>query len=388
MTSWFKGLIGIAVLSIIGGVFQLRVSSLKKKAIHMRDHALAETTAQVVHDIRSPLAALSTALKYLKGLPEQERILIRNATNRISDIANNLLAKYKIKGKEDIEEQKYLKAELVSSLLDHLISEKRVQLTEKSIELILELDSNTHSCFVKLDPENFKRVISNLINNSFEAIESRGVIRVVLTKQYNDLIVRIIDNGKGMSRDFLLKIKQGKIDSSKKGGYGLGISGAIQNIKSWGGSYDIQSKVGEGTTFTIKLPITKEPDWFQSSITFSPNTHIVVLDDDESIHSIWQTRLHNNLEKKSVTLEHFYEPSNFAEYCKASHSKHDLFLVDHELINSRETGLDLIEQLDLKDQAILVTSRYEESEIRERIRMLGIKIIPKNFAPYIPISVE
>jgi len=65
-----------------------------------------------------------------------------------------------------------------------------------------------------------------------------------------------------------------------------------------------------------------------------------------------------------------------------------LFLVDYEFVNSKETGLDLIEQLDLKKQAILVTSRYEEQEIRERVRNLGLKIIPKNFAPYIPISID
>ena len=92
-----------------------------------------------------------------------------------------------------------------------------------------------------------------------------------------------------------------------------------------------------------------------------------------------------DIKNKSVTLKHFYDPSAFTEYCKTSCSEHDLFLVDHEFVNSKETGLDLIEQLDLKKQAILVTSRYEELEIRERIKELGIKIIPKSFAPYIPI---
>jgi len=388
MTSWFKGLIGIAVLCTIGGVFQLRTTSLKKKAIYMRDHAIAKTTAQVTHDIRSPLAALNTALRDLKELPEQKRILIRNATHRISDIANNLLVKYKMKGKEDSKEQKDVEPELVSSLLDHLISEKRVQLTEKSIELILELDSNTYSYFVKLDPEIFKRTISNLINNAIEAIETtKGVIRVILTKQDNDLIIKIIDNGKGIPEDILLKTKQGKISSTKKEGCGLGISSAIQNIRNWGGNYDIQSKVGEGTTFTVTLPVTEAPDWFQDNIILSSNTHIIVLDDDESIHNIWQAHFREHLGKKLVTLDHFYESSNFSKYCKTSRSENDLFLVDYELINSKETGLDLIEQLDLKDQAILVTSRYEEPEIRERIKRPGIKIIPKSFAPYIPISV-
>jgi FixJ family two-component response regulator len=134
--------------------------------------------------------------------------------------------------------------------------------------------------------------------------------------------------------------------------------------------------------------MAKKPDWFQSSITLSPNTHVIVLDDDESIHSVWQTLFLENIKNKSVKLDHFYEPSTFITYCNTSRSEHDLFLVDYELINSRETGLDLIEQLNLKKQSILVTSRYEEPEIRERIKNLGIKLIPKSFAPYIPISMK
>ena len=63
-------------------------------------------------------------------------------------------------------------------------------------------------------------------------------------------------------------------------------------------------------------------------------------------------------------------------------------LIDYELLGFVETGLDLIEKLNLRDQAILVTSRYEESKIREKAKDMGIKIIPKSFAPYIPITIE
>lgn len=392
MTLWFKGAAEITILCIIVGAFQLRIRALKKKAIYVRNNLIAEVTAQVAHDIRSPLAALNTALKDLRELPEQKRILIRNATRRISDIANNLLIKYKTKGKGDntaTEEQQNIKAELVSSLLEYLISEKRVQMTEKSIGLVLELGNNTHSCFVNLESEKFKRMISNLINNASEAIETtEGVVRVILTKNDDDLVIKIIDTGNGIPEFILHKIKQGEITSNKKGGCGLGISSAIQNIKRWNGSYNIQSKVGEGTTFTITLPIVEEPDWFQSNIVLSQTTHIVVLDDDESIHNIWQTHFYEYIANKPITLDHFYEPLAFAEYCRTSRSEHDLFLIDYELINLKETGLDLIEQLNLKEQAILVTSRYEEEEVRERIRNLGIKIIPKSFAPYIPVSVD
>ena len=386
MTLWFKELLGIIAIFTILGLYFLRVRALKKKAIDMRNRAVAENVAQVAHDIRSPLAALTTVLKDLTDLPEQKRILVRSATNRISEIACNLLTKHKPKIVEGTVEQKHLKSELISSLLDHLVSEKRFQLSEKSIELILELDNNTHSCFVNLEPGKFKRVISNLINNAAEAIESKGIIRVVLSKESDaDLVVKIVDNGKGIPENILSKIKQEIVTTSKEEGHGIGVSTAIQNIKSWGGSYDIQSKVGHGTTFIIKLPIAETPDWFQNDVAISKDKHIVVLDDDESIHNVWQTHFSTYLEKKLVTLNHFYNSLALREYCKTSRSNKDLFLVDYELANSKESGLDLIEQLDLKNQAILVTSRYEEPEIRERVEALGIKIIPKNFAPYVPI---
>ena len=355
----------------------------------MRDHAVSETAAQVSHDIRSPLTALNSVLKDLPELPERKRILVRNATQRIGDIANNLLLQYRTNNykNSDINQQKTLKPELVLSLLDSLVSEKRIQMMEKSIDLKLEAGSDTHCCFVNLKANEFKRMISNLINNAIDAIELGGIIRVVLRKEVDDLAIKIIDNGKSIPEKILPKIKKGGISIGKQGGSGLGISGVIQNIKKWNGHYDIQSKEGKGTTFIIKLPITGTPDWFQNSISIMPNTHVVVLDDDKSSHDIWEMHFQDYLKNKQIRLDHFYNSSIFAQYCKDLLSEHDLFLIDYELLASSETGLDLIERLNIKDQAILVTSRYEELWIKTRAKELSLKIIPKNFAPYIPISI-
>ena len=56
-----------------------------------------------------------------------------------------------------------------------------------------------------------------------------------------------------------------------------------------------------------------------------------------------------------------------------------------DMVKGTDNGLDLIEKLKLKNHAILVTSRYEEPAVRNKIINLGIKTIPKNFAPYITI---
>ncbi len=284
---------------------------------------------------------------------------------------------------------------------------------------------------MNLESKEFKRVISNLINNASEAIETSGIIRLILEKETTAnplsceeehyqkqcstvvptvftqakrlshinnapstinhqistkmLTIKIIDNGKGIPPDILPKIRQGGMSVGKKEGCGLGISGAIQNIKSWGGNYDIQSKEGQGTTFIIKLPIIEAPGWFQNRLDIVHGMNIIVLDDDQSIHDVWETRFQEYIKNAQIVLEHFYTPSSFIEYCQKLSPLKTLFLIDYELLGFEETGLDLIEKLKLKDQAILVTSRYEEPSVIAKIIKLGIKTIPKNFAPYIPI---
>ena len=361
---------------------------MEEVAKHEQLAAIGKTAAQVSHDIRSPLTALNIFLKDLPELPEQKRELIRNATNRITDIANNLLSQYKnIENQKSNNNRTTLKAELISCLLDSLISEKRFQVQEKQVELVLETANDTYGRFVNLGGDEFKRMVSNLINNSIESIETAGTIKVVLKNKIDSLKLKIIDNGKGIPANILPEIKQGGKSFNKDGGSGLGIASAIQSIKKWGGEYDICSKEGEGTTVIVTLPIAQVPDWFKGEINFYAKTNIVILDDDESIHDVWESHFSEYLENKQVELNHIYTPEKFKNYCNNFSNNNTLFLVDYELVGSKETGLDLIKQLKIADRSILVTSRYEELNVRDQVKNLGIKIIPKSFAPYVSINI-
>ncbi|MBU0504356.1 hypothetical protein KJ708_00040, partial [bacterium] len=64
-----------------------------------------------------------------------------------------------------------------------------------------------------------------------------------------------------------------------------------------------------------------------------------------------------------------------------------LFLFDYELLGSDKTGLQVIKELNIKENAILVTSHYEEEHIRSECARLGVKLLPKNLAGFVPISV-
>lgn len=359
----------------------------KKRAEEARvKQALIDNAAQVSHDIRSPLAALNTVLRNLPTMPEDQRILIRNAVQRINDIANNLLLEYRDDTQEDSATKKRVtvKPELLSSLLNSLLSEKKAQRGNRRIELNLEVNEKAFGVFASIEPMQFKRVISNLLNNAIEAIDAAGTVTVHLSKQSDHARISIIDTGKGISSALLAQIKKGGTSHDKEKGTGIGIASAIALVEQQGGHFDMISEVNQGTTVTIDLPLAPAPEWFQERLKLAPCMTVVVLDDDESIHAIWTSRCQPFL--SDITLTHIHQSKTFREYCQSADLSNTLFLIDYEILGSEESGLDLIEQLQLSKLSILVTSHYEESKIQTRAKRLGVKIIPKNFSPYIPIS--
>ena len=189
--------------------FILKVFDLKEER-EAAKKALISLSAQVAHDIRSPLTALNTCLNSFSQIPEKQRILMRNATNRIHDIANNLLHQYE-ENKCDIAATPfYLQSWLFAPVLESIVSEKRLQFEGHTIELEESITSEGFSAFAVFDLSRMKRLLSNLINNASEALSSKGgTIIIRLETQDEKIILRIIDNGCGIATDLLDKITLG-----------------------------------------------------------------------------------------------------------------------------------------------------------------------------------
>jgi len=141
--------------------------------------AIVNVASQVAHDIKSPLAALSAVARGLRGLPEDERIMIRSAVRRIEDISNDLASKKPQQQIGDNKEDDKYKVYLLSAILESIISEKRTQFRGKNNLLIeSKLDAASYGLYAKIKIDAFKRVISNLINNAVEALGDAGIICV------------------------------------------------------------------------------------------------------------------------------------------------------------------------------------------------------------------
>ncbi|MCX7124279.1 MAG: HAMP domain-containing sensor histidine kinase, partial [Gammaproteobacteria bacterium] len=150
--------------------------------------------AQVAHDIRSPLSALQILTEQqLTELEESKRILLRDAVYQIRDIVNNLDQNCLSKSAET----------QIAILLEHVLSERRAALTEKSICIKQNFVVDSYSLFTKVPPSDIKRVLTNLINNSAEAIQSKnGTIEITLDSDKDNIIITVSDNGCGIPSGF------------------------------------------------------------------------------------------------------------------------------------------------------------------------------------------
>lgn len=359
--------------------------------------AVSALASQVAHDIRSPLSALDVVEKDLSQLAESKRVMLRGAITRIRDIAHSLLAKDReIKaaisepGANELQSDA-ASVEIVSSLIEAIVSEKRLQyLANAGLSIEADLGPASYGLFVRVDPVAFKRDLSNLINNAVEATGETGRVVIALRGSSDRIIVAIKDDGAGIPGDLLPRLGERGVTFGKAGGLGLGIHHAKSDAVGWGGTLTIDSAPGKGTTVTISLPRSQPPGWFVSALEFTPGEAVVVLDDDASIHQVWQDRFQSlGAASKGVVIRHFFRPSELRAWVdeKPGQARTALYLVDYELMGERQTGLDLIAALELNTRAILVTSRADERPIIERCVRMGVRIIPKGLAVFVPASV-
>ncbi len=358
---------------------------------------MSSLAKQVAHDIRSPLAALNMIMSQVQTIPEQQRLIIRNSVNRITDIANTLINKKfnQLNSNITFNEKKNLQPELLSTLVEAIVSEKRIQFRDK-INVEIEIDfSNAYGVFAILDSTELKRVISNLINNSIEAFtNSTGKVSIIISRASDQAIITVSDNGKGIPKVILEKLGASGVTYGKEGtdsGSGLGIYHAKETIEGVGGTFQIESIEGVGTTITIKLPATKPPQWFLEKLILDPGKPIISLDDDLSIHGIWESRFFS-IQQAENNFKHFTftSLSDFKSNIKKllQNNINFLVLIDYELINQNQNGIDVIEELGIKENSILVTSRFDDLNLREKCQNIHVKIIPKSLAPLVPIEIK
>ena len=239
--------------------------------------ALGTLAAGVAHEINNPLAVINDAAGWLKLLldkPEaKEFALADKFAKGLSTIERSVerarVITHQLLGFARRDETFITEADLFRLTEEtlHLVGKEA---RNKHVSLALEPDKDTPLVFT--DPNQIRQVLVNLLNNAIQAVDEGGSIRVRVEPDCEGAVISISDNGPGIPEDLRERIFEPFFSTKEAGvGTGLGLymsAGIMQNL---GGRLDVDSEVGRGTTFFVRLPKAHEQsapareaggDWF------------------------------------------------------------------------------------------------------------------------------
>ena len=213
----------------------------------------------LAHELRNPLSKSHGYLEALKEgamQPTEEIIdslyrhslLLKRLVNDLQDLAMAESGQLKLSKRPVV----------LRDLISNAVASLRVKLEENDVELDI---SAGDEILVQVDPDRIEQVLRNLVDNAIAHIKKEGSISIATEVAEDQVTIIVEDNGKGIPPEDIPHIfdRFYRIDESRarsSGGTGLGLTIAKEIVNAHGGDIEVESEVGEGTTFRFTLPRT------------------------------------------------------------------------------------------------------------------------------------
>jgi signal transduction histidine kinase len=221
-----------------------------------------EFISNVSHEIQSPLTSILGFTRVLKNddlkIDDRHHYLeiIETEGNRISRITDNLLKMASLESRQNI-------ISLQTFPLDKQIRELILACEPQWINKEIEMNVDLEEIEITADKDLLSQVWINLIHNSIKFSSPGGEIEIKAFKTNGIAIITISDTGLGISKEdqehiFERFFKADKSRTKSDGGSGLGLSIAKKIVEMHHGNISVKSQIGEGTIFTISLPVNSE----------------------------------------------------------------------------------------------------------------------------------
>lgn len=213
-----------------------------------KDKTIKDALFKLTHEIKNPLAVCKGYLDMI-DINKQEKAekyisIMKQEVDRSLNIISDFVEYNKIKiKKEQID---------LNCLLDDVYDSFKILVNNKKVKLEYK-DRDDEEIYFEGDYERLKQVLVNLLKNALEATEENGRIEIYSNIYKKHLEIIIKDNGIGMSKETLEKIKE-MFYTTKQNGTGLGVALSNEIIKSHNGELIFESETNKGTTATIRLP--------------------------------------------------------------------------------------------------------------------------------------
>lgn len=222
-----------------------------------RTDAVKDLAAGLAHEIGNPLNALSLNLQLLarefKREPDEERrarlladiATAQNEIKRITEINRGFL-----NAMRPVRPQ--LSPGTLADPLSDTLAALKVQIEDRRIQVFLDLPPALPP--VLLDRAQMEQVFFNLVKNALEVMKDGERLDIELASDDHCVSATFRDHGNGMSDETLLHLFEPYRTTKKERGTGLGLMLSRRIVRAHGGEIDVESKEGEGTRFTVRLP--------------------------------------------------------------------------------------------------------------------------------------
>jgi len=223
------------------------------------------------------------------------------------------------------------------------------------------------------------RVLSNLLNNAYEASKNGDPITIDICNQDNDWIkILIKDKGVGIPNELLDKVFEQGVSFKKKTGSGFGLYHSKLVLNKMNGSIKLDSNVNNGTTVHLTIPKLDCPIWGINELYLSDMKQIVLIDDEDVNQKLWKKKLHTH----NINLLYYNHPSIVPN--DLLRDRNTVVLLDNSFENDHGLGLRFAEKTNITN-CILVTNDWAVYDIQSVVQKLKIKLLAKDFVEQIRI---
>lgn len=228
-----------------------------------QERLAAEFAAAVAHELRTPMTSIKGALGLLLGgaagplTPEAREMLeiALNNSDRLVRLINDILDVTRLEtGKMAMKREPVE----VSQVVQQAAAELAAYAGERGVKVALDLAPNLPRAMA--DPDRLEQVLVNLLSNAIKFSESGTTVTVRTSRRRKQLWIQVIDQGRGIPRDQLLRIfeKFHRVESPgarRIPGTGLGLAICKEIVEAHGGHIWVESELGKGSVFTFTLPV-------------------------------------------------------------------------------------------------------------------------------------
>src|SRR5690606_2045566 len=232
-------------------VFTMRIIPIDRDEELLQNDKLTvigQLAAGIAHEIRNPLTSLKGFIQLMKSdskIHEHYLKIMETEINEIETISRELMVLAKPNPAD-------FKICNLISIFENSMALLEGEIFQKRVKIITKIEHRPVPIYA--DEQRIKQVIINLVKNAVEAMEQQGNIYIHIYMKDQFGVISIKDEGKGIPEELMGKIGK-PFFTTKNNGNGLGLMMCYKIGEEHNGTIEVESKLGEGTTFTVRLPL-------------------------------------------------------------------------------------------------------------------------------------